>query len=73
MIFADDVQCAHGNTAGGLDEAAKFYLRSRGVPEHQARAMLIEAFLVGALPDGLPEELEAELRTRIGAWLEARP
>jgi Fe-S cluster assembly protein SufD len=73
MIFADDVQCAHGNTAGGLDEAAKFYLRSRGVPEHQARAMLIEAFLAGALPDGLPEELEAELRTRIGAWLEARP
>jgi hypothetical protein len=35
--------------------------------------MLIEAFLAGALPDGLPEELEAELRTRIGAWLEARP
>jgi Fe-S cluster assembly protein SufD len=71
LIHADDVQCAHGNTAGGLDEAAKFYLRSRGVPEKQARAMLIEAFLVGAIPEGLPEAIDAELRERIGKWLEA--
>jgi len=70
MIHADDVQCAHGNTAGGLDESAKFYLRSRGVPEKQARAMLIEAFLLAALPDGLPTEIDAELRDCIGAWLE---
>lgn len=71
LIHADDVQCAHGNTAGGLDEAAKFYLRSRGVPEKEARAMLIEAFLVGAIPEGLPEAIDAELRERIGKWLEA--
>lgn len=71
LIHADDVQCAHGNTAGGLDEAAKFYLRSRGVPEKQARAMLIEAFLVGAIPEGLPEAIDVELRERIATWLEA--
>ncbi len=71
LIHADDVQCAHGNTAGGLDEVAKFYLRSRGVPEKQARAMLIEAFLVGAIPEGLPEAIDTELRERIGKWLEA--
>jgi Fe-S cluster assembly protein SufD len=71
LIHADDVQCAHGNTAGGLDETAKFYLRSRGVPEKQARAMLIEAFLVGAIPEGLPETIDGELRERIGKWLEA--
>jgi Fe-S cluster assembly protein SufD len=70
MIHADDVQCAHGNTAGGLDESGLFYLRSRGVPEGQARALLIEAFLVGAIPDDLPAEIRAELSTRIGAWLE---
>lgn len=70
LIHADDVQCAHGNTAGGLDETAKFYLRSRGVPEKQARAMLIEAFLVGAIPDGLPESIDGELRERIGKWLQ---
>lgn len=70
LIHADDVQCAHGNTAGGLDEAAAFYLRSRGIPQKQARAMLIEAFVLGALPEGLPAEIDFELRTRIGAWLE---
>lgn len=69
LIHADDVQCAHGNTAGGLDESALFYLRSRGVPEPQARALLIEAFLVDAIPAGLPAEIDAELRDRIQAWL----
>lgn len=71
MIHADDVQCAHGNTAGGLDASAKFYLRSRGVPEKQARAMLIEAFLLAALLEGLPAEVDAELRERVNVWLEA--
>ena len=69
MIHADDVACAHGNTAGGLDETAMFYMRSRGVPEAQARAMLIEAFLVGAIPPGLPHDIESELLSLIGAWL----
>lgn len=69
MIHADDVQCAHGNTAGGLDERALFYMRSRGVPEAQARALLIESFLVEAIPTGLPEELNDELVDRIRAWL----
>jgi len=72
MIHADDVQCAHGNTAGGLDERALFYMRSRGVPEAQARALLIESFLVEAIPDGLGAEIRDELETRIRAWLEAR-
>ncbi len=71
LIHADDVQCAHGNTAGGIDEAVKFYLRSRGVLDKEARAMLIEAFLVGAIPEGLPSDIDAELRTRIATWLEA--
>jgi Fe-S cluster assembly protein SufD len=49
-IYADDVACAHGNTVGALDEEALFYIRQRGVPEAQARAMLIEAF-VGEVVD----------------------
>lgn len=69
MIHADDVQCAHGNTAGGLDERALFYMRSRGLPEAEARALLIESFLVEAIPDGLPEEVHEELVGRIRAWL----
>ncbi|MBL8544006.1 MAG: SufD family Fe-S cluster assembly protein [Hyphomonadaceae bacterium] len=69
MIHADDVQCAHGNTAGGLDERGLFYLRARGIPEREARALLIEAFLLEALPEGLPPEIDSELRGRVSAWL----
>lgn len=71
MIHADDVQCAHGNTAGGLDQSALFYMRSRGIPEAAARALLIEAFLTEAILGGLPAELDDELRGLIRNWLEA--
>ncbi len=43
-ILADDVKCRHGATVGRLDEAALFYLRSRGLGAEQARLMLIAAF-----------------------------
>jgi len=48
-IFADDVKCSHGATIGALDPEQIFYLRSRGISEDQARAMLIRAFLNEAL------------------------
>ncbi len=44
-IYADDVQCAHGNTVGALDEDVLFYVRSRGVPQAGAKALLMQAFL----------------------------
>ncbi|WP_242334482.1 MULTISPECIES: Fe-S cluster assembly protein SufD [unclassified Anaeromyxobacter] len=44
-IFADDVKCGHGGTVGQLDEAALFYLRSRGLPAAEARGLLIYAFV----------------------------
>ena len=44
-IYADDVACAHGNSIGVLDEEALFYMRQRGLPEGQARALLTEAFI----------------------------
>lgn len=69
LIYADDVQCAHGNTAGGLDDAALFYLRSRGISGEAARALLIEAFLADAIPDALPEALREELLARVRMWL----
>jgi len=43
-IFADDVKCKHGSTIGQLDAAALFYLRSRGIGEREARALLTRAF-----------------------------
>ncbi|GGH36560.1 Fe-S cluster assembly protein SufD [Mangrovimonas yunxiaonensis] len=43
-IFADDVKCSHGCTIGQLDESAMFYMRSRGIPKKEARALLMYAF-----------------------------
>jgi Fe-S cluster assembly protein SufD len=44
-IWADDVKCSHGATVGQLDEAALFYLRSRGVPHNTAKILLLHAFI----------------------------
>ena len=43
-IYADDVKCAHGATIGELDAEALFYLRTRGIDEHDAKQMMTRAF-----------------------------
>lgn len=43
-IFADDVKCSHGCTVGQLDERAMFYMQSRGIPQKEAKALLMYAF-----------------------------
>ncbi len=44
LIDADDLKCSHGATIGNLDENQVFYLRARGIPEHEARKLLILGF-----------------------------
>jgi Fe-S cluster assembly protein SufD len=63
-IYADDVLCEHGNTIGQLDEQAMFYMRQRGIPKAEARALLIEAFVVARL--GEDDALKALVRD----WLD---
>lgn len=58
-IYADDVQCAHGNTIGALDEDAMFFAMSRGIPEDAARAMLMHAFVLPVAEAIEDEELRA--------------
>ncbi len=70
-IYADDVKCAHGSTAGELDEDALFYLRSRGVPENAARAMLVEGFLAEVVEDFGADDLNDMLIGRVSDWLTA--
>lgn len=64
-IYADDVKCTHGATIGRIDPSALFYLRSRGLREAEARAMLVKAFAAEITEGiGLPEyssELNKEL------------
>jgi len=71
-IFADDVQCGHGATAGALDSALKFYLMSRGIPETQAEALLIQAFIGEAIEDVADERIRDALMGEAISWLEAR-
>ena len=69
-IFADDVQCGHGATAGALDEDLLFYLKARGIPAKEAEALLIQAFVGEAIEGiehaGLREAL-IEARRRAGS------
>lgn len=68
-IYADDVECAHGNTIGALDDSALFYMRQRGIPLAQAKAMLTEAFL-GSVFDTLEDEVMREsLLEKLRGWL----
>ena len=71
-IFADDVVCGHGATAGDLEEDHVFYLRSRGIPEARARSMLITAFVADAFEDVADERLRAGLAARSEGWLDRR-
>ena len=71
-IYADDVKCSHGATAGQLDPVALFYLRSRGVPLAEARALLVESFLNGAVETVTSEPVRALCQQRVAGWLAAR-
>jgi Fe-S cluster assembly protein SufD len=70
-IFADDVKCAHGAAVGDLDAESLFYLRSRGIPQAQARRILLQAFLEDAVA-GIANIDNRELaRTEVLTALEA--
>jgi Fe-S cluster assembly protein SufD len=62
-ILADDVRCTHGATVGRLDDDALFYLRSRGIPREQGRAILVTAFAAEIIDAIAP----ASLRGRVAA------
>jgi Fe-S cluster assembly protein SufD len=71
-IYADDVQCGHGATAGALDENLLFYLKARGIPAKEAEALLIQAF-VGDAVEGIEHAgLRDELMVQVASWLHAR-
>jgi Fe-S cluster assembly protein SufD len=71
-IFADDVQCGHGATAGALDDELKFYLMARGIPKPEAEALLIRAFLGEAIEGIEHAGLREALMDAVAAWLKAR-
>ena len=69
-IFADDVKCSHGATVGELDADQLFYLRSRGIPEAEARSILVRAFLAEALEAVSHDAARAALEQAVAGWWE---
>jgi len=68
-IFADDVKCTHGATVGQIDSGQLFYLRSRGIPEAEARNMLVYAFANDLIHRIKVEPLRAQLEEVLFAQL----
>lgn len=68
-IFADDVVCGHGSTSGQIDEDLLFYLEARGIPEEEARALLIQAFVGEAFESVENEALRDAFAAASAEWL----
>lgn len=72
-IFADDVKCSHGCTIGQLDNEALYYLRSRGIPEKEAKALLMFAFankvLTGVKIPEIKMRITKQIALKIGVKL----
>ncbi len=68
QIFADDVKCSHGATVGELDADQLFYLRSRGIPDTEARSILVRAFLAEAFDPITHEAGRAMLEDAAAGW-----
>jgi Fe-S cluster assembly protein SufD len=72
-IYADDVVCGHGSTSADLDEDLLFYCRSRGIPEAEARALLIESFVGEALEQVENDDVREALTVLARRWLSQAP
>ncbi len=68
-IYADDVACGHGSTSAELDHDLLFYLRARGIPLDQARALLIHSFIGEAIDKVENEAIREALMSEADAWL----
>lgn len=69
-IFADDVVCGHGATVADIHPTHLFYLESRGIPEKQARHLLVQAFVQETVEELEDEVLIEALEGVIQSWLE---
>ena len=71
-IYADDVVCGHGATAGDLNPDHMFYLKSRGIPEAQAKSLLIGAFVGEAFDTIEHDGIRDALTSYAEGWLARR-
>ena len=70
-IDADDLKCSHGSATGSLDPEQLFYLRARGVPEAEARCLLVDAFFEEVIGKVSHERVREHLRAAVARKMEA--
>ncbi|MCB1425371.1 MAG: Fe-S cluster assembly protein SufD [Zhengella sp.] len=70
-IFADDVACGHGATVAEIDHDHLFYLMARGIPEKEARRLLVKAFVAEVIEELDDEALVGALEEKLDAWFAA--
>jgi Fe-S cluster assembly protein SufD len=66
------VKCSHGATIGELDAEQLFYLRSRGIPDREARSILVRAFLAEALDPVTNDVARGMLEDAVARWWEGQ-
>ena len=71
LVSADDVSASHGGTVGELDEAAIFYMQSRGLDRPAAVRVIVEGFFEPLIAELADEALEEIVRTKIAGKLAA--
>jgi len=71
-IFADDVVCGHGATSGALDDELLFYLKARGIPQNEAEALMVQAFVGEAIEPVTDDALRDAITAAVEKWLKAR-
>ena len=71
-IYADDVACSHGSTCGGVNDEALFYLKSRGIPETEAKDILALAFLMEAVEEVEDGNVVDALKSLVNTYMTDR-
>ncbi len=64
-IYADDVKCSHGATVGQLNEDEQFYMRSRGIPESEAKVLQMISFIAPVLANIEDETLRDKMKETV--------
>ena len=68
-IYADDVKCSHGSSTGALESDAMFYIRSRGIDQETATALLVHGFAFEIIEDLKNSDIKDLVMTYFNRWL----
>ncbi len=71
-IYADDVKCSHGSSTGALESDALFYIRSRGIDQETATALLVNGFASEIIEVLKNHDIKDLVIMYFNSWLEKK-